>query len=53
VFGTFFLPKHREPDDRVGISDMPDFPQRLDGVFLSPFTWKHHRLPGPRPKGHA
>ena len=53
LFGTFFLPRDREPSDRVGIADMPDFPARLDRLVLSPFTWKRHRLPGPRPAGHA
>lgn len=40
VFGTFYLPRGREPSDDVGIGPMPDFPRSIGGLLLSPFRWK-------------
>jgi sterol desaturase/sphingolipid hydroxylase (fatty acid hydroxylase superfamily) len=37
LFGTFFLPRDREPPDDIGIEDMPGFPRTLSGILLSPF----------------
>ena len=40
VFGTFYLPKDREPSDEIGIGPMPDFPGGLGALLLSPFRFK-------------
>lgn len=37
LFGTFYLPKNREPDGAVGIEGLSNFPQDFWGVLLSPF----------------
>ena len=39
VFGTFYWPRERPPPADVGLSDLPDFPQRLVPQLLSPFLW--------------
>ena len=39
VFGTFYWPQDRRPPADVGLSDLPDFPQRLVPQLLSPFLW--------------
>jgi sterol desaturase/sphingolipid hydroxylase (fatty acid hydroxylase superfamily) len=39
LFGTFYLPRDREPPDQIGIEDRPGFPKSLPGVLLSPFRW--------------
>lgn len=45
LFGTFFLPKGREPSDDVGIPDGAAFPQDILGVLASPFAWPRFRTP--------
>jgi sterol desaturase/sphingolipid hydroxylase (fatty acid hydroxylase superfamily) len=45
LFGTFFLPKDREPGDDIGIPDGAEFPRTIGGVLASPFTWKRFRTP--------
>ena len=45
VFGTFYWPRERRPPADVGLSELPDFPQRLVPQLLSPFLW-----PTGRPK---
>lgn len=42
LFGTFHLPRDREPSDEIGIENMPDFPKGFWGVLLSPFRWSEH-----------
>lgn len=44
VFGTFYLPRDREPSDDVGIPDGDDFPRSLGRVLASPFTWHRFRV---------
>jgi len=39
VFRTFFWPRRRRPPVDVGLSGLPDFPQRFIGQLLSPFLW--------------
>lgn len=39
VFGTFYWPKERQPPVDVGLSGLPQFPQRLVRQLLSPFLW--------------
>ena len=39
VFGTFFLPRDREPPLAIGIADMPDFPMTYLAQLASPFRW--------------
>ena len=39
VFGTFFLPRDREPPIAIGIADMPDFPMTYLAQLASPFRW--------------
>ena len=39
VFGTFFLPRDREPPHAIGIADMPDFPTTYVAQLASPFRW--------------
>jgi len=43
VFGTFFLPRDREPPRAIGIADMPDFPSGYLAQLAAPFRWT--RLP--------
>jgi sterol desaturase/sphingolipid hydroxylase (fatty acid hydroxylase superfamily) len=45
VFGSFYLPRDREPSDAIGIENMPDFPRRLGDVLLTPFTWRRFLAP--------
>jgi sterol desaturase/sphingolipid hydroxylase (fatty acid hydroxylase superfamily) len=45
LFGTFFLPRDREPGDRIGIEGGESFPRGLLGVLASPFTWRGFRAP--------
>jgi sterol desaturase/sphingolipid hydroxylase (fatty acid hydroxylase superfamily) len=42
VFGTFYLPKDREPSTDIGIQNMPDFPRGFWGLILSPFVWSKY-----------
>lgn len=44
VFGSFHLPKDREPSDQVGIGNMPDFPTDLPRILLTPFVWRRYLL---------
>jgi hypothetical protein len=39
LFGTRFLPKHREPPEEIGIPDLPTFPMTWWAQILSPFRW--------------
>jgi len=39
VFRSFFRPKDRAFDGRVGIADLPKFPQRYLAQLASPFRW--------------
>lgn len=45
LFGTFFLPRDREPSDDVGIPDGDAFPREIAGVLASPFSWPRFRTP--------
>jgi len=45
VFGTFFLPRDREPSDDIGIENGASFPRDILGVLASPFTWRGFRAP--------
>ncbi len=45
VFGTFHLPRDREPSDDVGIEGGASFPRDIGGVLASPFTWHGFRAP--------
>ncbi len=40
VFGSFFLPKDREPPEEIGIPDLPAFPMTFWPQMASPFTWR-------------
>jgi sterol desaturase/sphingolipid hydroxylase (fatty acid hydroxylase superfamily) len=40
VFGTFFLPRDRQPPSAIGIGSMPAFPSRYLAQLASPFRWK-------------
>lgn len=40
VFGTFFLPRERQPPANIGIANMPDFPMTYLAQLASPFTWR-------------
>ena len=40
VFGTFFLPRDRQPPSTIGIGSMPAFPSRYLDQLASPFRWK-------------
>ncbi len=42
VFQTRYLPDDRLPSSDIGLSDMPEFPQRFWGQLLSPFRWKRY-----------
>lgn len=39
LFGTFYLPKGKQPSDDVGLADLPDYPQTWLGLMLAPFTY--------------
>jgi sterol desaturase/sphingolipid hydroxylase (fatty acid hydroxylase superfamily) len=45
LFGTFFLPRDREPSDDIGIENGAAFPRGILGVLASPFTWSGFRAP--------
>jgi sterol desaturase/sphingolipid hydroxylase (fatty acid hydroxylase superfamily) len=45
VFGTFFLPRDREPSDAIGIENGECFPRGILGVLASPFAWQGFRAP--------
>jgi sterol desaturase/sphingolipid hydroxylase (fatty acid hydroxylase superfamily) len=42
LFGTFYLPKGKQPSDDIGLADMPHYPQSLLGLTVAPFI--HGRL---------
>jgi hypothetical protein len=39
LFGTFYLPKGKQPSDDIGIAEMPNYPQNWIGLMLAPFTF--------------
>lgn len=39
LFGTFYLPKGKQPSDEIGLADMPNYPQTWIGLMLAPFTY--------------
>lgn len=39
LFGTYFCPRSRSFDGRVGIRDLPDYPRRYVPQLLAPFRW--------------
>ena len=39
TFGTFYLPKDREPPEGIGIPNLSAFPMRFWPQMASPFTW--------------
>jgi sterol desaturase/sphingolipid hydroxylase (fatty acid hydroxylase superfamily) len=39
VFGTFFLPRNREPPAAIGIADLPHFPAGYLAQLAAPFRW--------------
>lgn len=43
LFGTFHHRKGEIPSDRIGIGDMPNFPQNWVGLMLAPFAWRPDR----------
>jgi sterol desaturase/sphingolipid hydroxylase (fatty acid hydroxylase superfamily) len=45
LFGTFHLPRDREPSGEIGIEDGASFPRGILGVLASPFTWPGFRAP--------
>lgn len=45
VFGTYFLPRDRQPPVDIGVSGMPGFPQDYWGQILSPWRWRSLQLP--------
>jgi sterol desaturase/sphingolipid hydroxylase (fatty acid hydroxylase superfamily) len=45
VFGTFYWPRQRRSPVDVGLSGLPDFPQRVVPQLLSPFLWPTGRRP--------
>jgi sterol desaturase/sphingolipid hydroxylase (fatty acid hydroxylase superfamily) len=38
LFGTFYLPKGKQPSDDIGIGDMPNYPRSFVGLMLAPFN---------------
>jgi sterol desaturase/sphingolipid hydroxylase (fatty acid hydroxylase superfamily) len=40
VFGTFFLPRDREPPRDIGIADLPRFPGGYLAQLAVPFRWR-------------
>jgi sterol desaturase/sphingolipid hydroxylase (fatty acid hydroxylase superfamily) len=43
VFGTFFLPRDREPPVVIGIGDLPRFPRGYLAQLAAPFRWARVR----------
>lgn len=43
VFGTFFLPRDREPPEAIGIAGLPDFPRGYLAQLAAPFRWARLR----------
>ncbi|MEE8311232.1 MAG: sterol desaturase family protein [Candidatus Binatia bacterium] len=40
LFGTFFLPKDRQPPEDIGLADLPAFPRTFAGQMLVPLRWR-------------
>ena len=40
LFGTFYLPKGKQPSEDIGVGDMPNYPQNWIGLMLVPFNYK-------------
>jgi sterol desaturase/sphingolipid hydroxylase (fatty acid hydroxylase superfamily) len=43
LFGTFYMPKDRQPSDQIGIGTVPDYPSDFWGLMKAPFVY--HKLP--------
>ena len=39
LFGTFHLPKGKQPSDDIGIDGMPNFPKSFVGLMFAPFVF--------------
>jgi len=39
VFGTFYLPRDREPPTAIGVADLPRFPRGYLAQLAAPFRW--------------
>lgn len=39
LFGTFYLPKGKQPSDDIGIEEMPFYPKNFLGLMMAPFTY--------------
>jgi sterol desaturase/sphingolipid hydroxylase (fatty acid hydroxylase superfamily) len=50
IFGTRYLPKDREPPEKVGIAGLDAFPRGFFAQWISPFRWAkiNHDSIGPR-----
>jgi len=50
VFGTFFLPRDREPPAAIGIGNLPRFPRGYLAQLAAPFRWQRvkHEAAMPR-----
>jgi sterol desaturase/sphingolipid hydroxylase (fatty acid hydroxylase superfamily) len=42
LFGTFYMPKGKQPSDDIGLGDVVNYPQSFVGLMLAPFH--HHAL---------
>lgn len=40
VFGTYFLPKDREPPEDIGLAGLPHFPTTFAGLLMVPVRWR-------------
>ncbi len=51
LFGTFYLPKGKQPSDDIGLGDVEEYPRSFAGLMLAPFN--HHlfkkRAQAPQP----
>jgi sterol desaturase/sphingolipid hydroxylase (fatty acid hydroxylase superfamily) len=52
VFGTFFLPRDRQPPEEIGLADLPAFPMTYWQQLASPFRWRRIRT-ADAPAGRA
>ena len=43
VFGTVHYPKDRRASDKIGLSEMPDFPKDYVGQVLAPWRWSRYQ----------
>ena len=39
LFGTFYLPKGKQPSDDIGLGDLPNYPQTWIGLMLAPLKY--------------